>query len=154
MAFDTAAVNVLVDKLVSHAMKTGLFRSVNFHEPKSAPGSGLRLAVWADSIEPLGAASGLDAASGYVTVLARVYGNMLANPEDETDPRVMAAVTTLIGAYAGDFDFGATVRNVDLYGMYGRKLSAQAGYVTIAGSMYRVMTVTLPVVINDMWEVG
>jgi hypothetical protein len=153
--FDSTAVDTLVAKITSHALATGLFRSVNFHEPKSAPGTGLRLAVWADAIEPIGAASGLAAASGYVTVLARVYGNALTRPEDELDPKIMGAVTTLIGAYCGDFDFGETVRNVDILGAYGRKLMAQAGYVTIASTMYRVFTITLPVVVNDMWnEVG
>lgn len=152
MAFDQAAVSTLISNVVSHAMELGTFRSVNSHEPKSAPGSGLRYAVWADSIVPLGGASGLAMTSGEVVLNGRIYGNMLAKPEDEVDPRIITAVTTLIGAYSGDFDFGETVRNVDLLGSFGPKLSAQAGYITIAGSMYRVMTITLPVIINDMWS--
>ena len=91
MTFDAAAVRTLVAKVESVAMKTGQFRTVNFHEPKSAPASGLRLAIWAQSIEPLGAASGLNATSGYVVLDARIYGNMLQKPEDEIDPRVMTA---------------------------------------------------------------
>jgi hypothetical protein len=151
MSFDAAAVNTLIDKLVSMAMTTGIFRSVNSHEPKSAPGSGLRLAIWAQSIEPLGSASGLASTSGYVVVNARAYGNMLQKPEDEIDPRIMTAMTTLISAYSGDFDLGDTVRNIDLLGSYGQKMTAQAGYVTIASTMYRVMTLTIPCIINDMW---
>lgn len=152
MAFDQAAVNTLIGNVTDHALRLGVFRSVNSHEPKSAPGSGLRYAVWADSIVPLAAGSGLSSTSGEVILMGRVYGNMMAKPEDETDPRIITAVTTLIGAYSGDFDFGATVRNVDLLGAYGPKLSAQAGYITIDSAMYRVMTITLPIVINDMWE--
>lgn len=150
--FNVAAVNALVASTESIAMKTGQFRSVNFHEPKSAPGSGLRLAIWAQSIEPIGAASGLAGTSGYVVLYARIYGSMLAKPEDEIDPKVMTAATVLVGAYSADFTLGGTVRNIDLLGMYGEKLGAQAGYVTIGGSMYRVMTVTLPCIINDLWE--
>lgn len=155
MAFDEAAVNTLVDKIVSHARALGVFRSVNFHEPKGQPGSGLRYGVWADIIQPVGAASGLSSTSGVVTVLGRIYGNALQKPEDDVDPRIMTAAVTLIGAYSGDFNFGATVRNVDLLGMYGRSLMAQAGYATIAQTTYRIMDITLPVVINDLWpQVG
>lgn len=149
--FDGAAVRTLVAKVESIAMATGQFRSVNFHEPKSAPGSGLRCAIWADTIEPIARASGLADTSGYVVVLARVYGNMLQKPEDEIDPRIMTAATVLVGAYSADFTLGGTVRNIDLLGAYGKTLGAQAGYITIGGSMYRVMTVTVPCVINDMW---
>jgi hypothetical protein len=152
MAFDQAAVNALIDGVASIAMKTGAFRSVNTHEPKAAPGSGLRLAIWAQEIAPIAGASGLASTSGYVVLNARAYGNMLAKPEDDTDPRLMTAMTVLIGAYSADFTLGGLVRNIDLLGMYGSKLGAQAGYLTIAGAMYRVMTVTVPCIVNDMWE--
>lgn len=150
--FDEAAVGTFVDNIVSHAASLGIFRSVNFHEPKSPPGSGLRYAVWAQRIEPLGAASGLSAASGYVVVLGRIFGNMLQKPEDEIDPRILKASTVLLNAYLGDFDFGGTARDVDVYGSYGEKLQAQAGYADYGSGMYRVMTITIPVVFNDMWN--
>lgn len=152
MAFDQAAVNALVDAAVSHAASLGVFRRVNSHEPKAAPGSGLSLAIWAQSIEPVGPASGLAEVSGVVTLNARVYGNMLQKPEDEVDPRLMTAMTTLMAEYCGDFDFAGTIRNIDLLGMYGTKMAAQAGYVTIGGTMFRIFTLTVPCVINDMWS--
>jgi hypothetical protein len=149
--FNSAAVDALLDSVTSIAMQTGQFRSVNTHEPKSAPGTGLRLAIWAQTIEPIAAASGLASTSGYVVLNARAYGGMLAKPEDEIDPRLMTAATVLIGAYSADFTLGGTVRNIDLLGEYGQHLGAQAGYVTIGGTMYRIMTVTVPCVVNDMW---
>ncbi len=152
MSFDQQAVQNLTDALTSKAAATGAFRRVNSHEPKSAPGSGLTLAVWADSIQPVAQASGLASTSGVVTYLARAYGNMLQKPEDDVDPRLMAAASVLVGAYSADFTLGGLCRNVDLLGMYGRKLGAQAGYVTIAGSMYRIMSVTVPCVLDDLWE--
>jgi hypothetical protein len=152
MSFDQAAVNSLIDGVSSIASKLGVFRSVNTHEPKSAPGSGLRLAIWADTIEPVAEASGQSSTSGYVVMMARAYGNMLSKPEDEIDPRLMTAATTLINAFSRDFTLGGLVRNIDLLGMYGQKLGAQAGYITIGGTMYRIMTVTVPCVVNDMWD--
>lgn len=154
MSLDADAINAIIDQVTSHASQLGLFETVNFHEPKDAPGSGLTLAVWADAIEPIGEASGLSATSGYLVLSARVYGNMLQRPEDDLDPRVMSAVSVLLNAYSGDFDFGATIRCVDLLGMYGRSLSAQAGYVTVDRTVYRVMTVSIPLVVNDMWAHG
>lgn len=151
MAFDSAAVQTFVDNVVSHARTLGIFRAVNFHEPKSPPGSGFRYGVWAQRIEPLAAGSGLASTSGYVVVDGRIYGNMLQKPEDDVDPNMLTAATTLLGAYSGDFNFGSTARAVDLLGMYGEKLQAQAGYITVDSGMYRVMTITIPVIFNDMW---
>jgi hypothetical protein len=152
MALDQAAILGLMDSTISHGLALGVFDSVNGHEPKSSPGSGMTYAVWADSIVPLGGASGLSATSGEVVLMGRIYTSMLQKPEDGIDPDVLTAATTLMGAYSGDFNFGATVRNVDLLGAFGPKLSAQAGYVTISGSMFRVMTLTIPVIFNDMWS--
>jgi len=67
MSFDQSAVNALISGVVSIAMQTGAFRSVNAHEPKSAPGSGLRCAIWVQDVEPIAEASGLASTSGYVT---------------------------------------------------------------------------------------
>lgn len=152
MSFDAAAVRTLMSNVTSHAAALGIFRSVNSHEPKTAPGNGLRYAVWVQNIEPIGQASGLSATSGVVTLMGRIYGNMLQKPEDDVDPRILTAAVTLIGAYSGDFDFGSTVRNLDLLGMYGQKLGAQAGYATIGQATFRIMDVFIPVVINDLWE--
>ena len=142
----------LVDAAVSHALTTGLFEKVNGHEPKSAPGSGLTAAVWAQSIGPV-QSSGLSSSSGRVELNVRIYTNMLSEPQDAIDPRMIAATSTLLSQYSGDFDLGVTgVRNVDLLGLAGVPLSAQAGYLNQDGKLYRVMTLTLPVIVNDVWD--
>lgn len=154
MAFDQASVLSLMDKVISHALTLGLFETVNGHEPKSGlPGNGLRAAVWADSITPL-KSSGLSAVSGRVTLNFRIYSSMMQSPEDDIDPNVLTAVSTLLNAYTGDFDLGGTVRSIDLLGMEGVPMGAQAGYITIEAKLYRVMTITVPVLINDMFEMS
>ena len=40
---------------------------------------------------------------------------------------------------------------VDLLGMAGSPLGAQAGYINQDGALYRVMTITLPLLITDAW---
>jgi hypothetical protein len=137
-----------------HALASGLFARVNGHEPKGSPGSGITCAVWVDSIDPAPRASGMAATAGRVVFMIRVFTNMLAEPQDGVDPEVVAAVDGLLAAYSGDFDLGARVRNVDLLGEHGVPLRAQAGYVNVSGSLYRVMDVTLPLIINDLWTQG
>lgn len=152
MSFNQAAVNSLFDQVVSEVMTLGIFDSVNSHEPKSAPQRGLSASVWMDSVTPIGRASGLAAVSGVVVLNIRCYSSMLQQPLDAIDPNLMTAASSLLNAFSGEFTLGGTVRDIDLLGMYGRSLSAQAGYISIDSKMFRVMTVTVPVVINDMFS--
>ena len=151
MSFDAAAVATLFDRVESHALTLGIFESVNTHEPKVAPGSGLRCAIWVQDIRGVGMASGLSATSGVVTLNERIYSNFLQQPLDGIDPDMLTAATTLLNAYTGDFDLGATVRNIDLLGQFGTPMSATAGYLTQDNRVYRVMTINLPIVVNDLW---
>ena len=151
MAFDAAAVKSLFDHAQSALLKLGVFETVNTHEPLSAPGNGVRAAMWVDSITPQGRASGLAATSGVVTLLVRCYANALQPEQDAIDPNMLTATTTVLGAFSGSFTLGGTVRNIDLLGSYGRALGAQAGYQTQDSKLFRIMTITLPVVVDDLW---
>lgn len=154
--FNDVAINQVIDKIVSYALSTGRFDHVNQHEPKSSPGHGMNCSVWADSIAPT--TSGQDATSVVVNFQARVYMSFNQQPFDMIDPKILAAVTDLMGAFSGDFDFGgvANIRYVDLLGATNsgsrmQGLSAQAGYVEIDRNMFRVMTIFIPIVINDAY---
>lgn len=143
--------STLFDAIKSHAMATGLFEDVITHEPKSAPGNGLTCATWLDSVVPVGT-SGLAATSGLVTFTVQLYTPMLQEPQDAIDVDLLAATNDLLQAYSGDFDLDDdNVRGVDLLGAYGPGLSAKAAYVQIDKTLYRVMTITVPVVVNDLW---
>jgi len=152
--FNEAAISTIFDKIVSHAATLGYFDSVLGHEPKNAPGNGVSAAVWVQSIRPYG--SGLAITSGVLLLHVRIYTSFLSQPYDAIDPNVLAATSALIGAYSGDFDFGGDggVRAVDLLGMSGTPLNAQAGYVEIDRKIMRIMTISLPVMVNDMWVQG
>jgi hypothetical protein len=153
MNFDEDAVNEIFDRVVSYAMSTGHFDSVNTHEPKGAPGNGLVCSIWMQRIEPI-RAGGLASTSGLVLLDARIYTPFAQQPFDQIDPKVMAAATDFIGALSGDFEFGgdADTRNVDLLGAYGTSLFGEAGYVELDKRIHRVMTIAVPVIVNDMWE--
>jgi hypothetical protein len=159
MAFDEAAVQQLFDLAQSKLLATNYFAAVNTSEPKSSPASDLICALWIDSIRPI-RSSGLNSTTALVTLFARIYQNMLSDPQDAIDPTVTKATTTVIGAFSADFELidpvtqQPTVREVDLLGAYSNGLMAQAGYVTIGQQLERVMTITVPVVVNDCWTQG
>ena len=149
------AASAIVDAVASHAMASGLFDRVNMHEPKNAPGSGLTAAIWADTVGPVPAASGLASTSGRVVLKVRLYTNMMSEPQDAIDPTLLAAVDILLTAYSGDFTLGGLVRNVDLLGASGGGgLAAQAGYINVSGQMMRVYDITIPITCNDLWTPG
>lgn len=150
MAFDAAAVLDLFDKVTSHAAQLGLFDAVTSHEPKNAPGNGLWCAVWVQDISPI-PSSGLASVSGRVELRIRIGSSMLQEPQDSIDPAILTAVAVMLGDYSGHFTLGATVRAIDLIGMEGTPMKAQAGYVTIGNTMFRVMEITFPALINDLW---
>lgn len=142
---------VTLNAIASHAMALGLFERVNTHEPKNAPGNGLTVAIWFQNVAPV-RASGLAQTSARVEYSVRLYTNMLSDPQDMIDPNLAEAADVLINAYSGDFDLGGNVRSVDLLGMAGVPLSAEAGYLNQDGKNYRVITITLPLIVNDVWE--
>jgi hypothetical protein len=142
----------IVDAVASHAAACGYFTNVNLHEPKSAPTSGLSAAVWVMSIGPARGQSGLSETSALLVLSVRVYISFKSQPEDAIDPAAMDAVDALMSAYSGDFELDGLVRNVDLLGLCGVPMAALSGYISQDGKTLRVMTITLPLVINDVWE--
>lgn len=150
MALDATA---LFNAMESHASESGLFEAVNGHEPKSPPGNGLTAAVWSQRIAPVPKGSGLRVTTGLVVFYLRIFQNMLMQPQDAIDPMVLRAVDALFAAYSRNFTLGGLIRNVDLFGSTGTPLSAEAGYVRHQeGKTFRVMTLTVPLIINDLWE--
>lgn len=149
MALD---IDSLLDAVVSHAMASGYFELVNGHEPKNAPGDGLTAAVWVDDIRPALSSSGLASSSALVVFNVRLYSGMLQEPQDAIDPNLVKAMNALFMAYAGDFELGGNARMVDLRGAEGVFLQAKAGYLNQDQKLYRVFTITLPVIVNDAWD--
>ncbi|GAA2199941.1 hypothetical protein [Streptomyces bangladeshensis] len=148
------ALNILgiTDAVVSHAMASGRFETVNGHEPKNAPSTGgLTAAVWSERVTPV-RSSGLDVLSVLLIFNVRIYASAVQEPADAIDPDMLAAVDDLCAAYTGDFTLGGLVRQVDLLGIHGQPLDIRAGYLQQDGLLYRVLTISLPVIVNDLWE--
>ncbi|PBC71579.1 hypothetical protein BX265_6189 [Streptomyces sp. TLI_235] len=140
----------ILNAIVSHAMASGYFDQVNQHEPKNRPGHGITAGVWVDRVRPA-ASSGLASDSALMVFNVRLYTSTLQEPQDAIDPEMVKAIDALFTAYIGDFTLGGLIRNVDLRGAEGTPLDGQAGYLEQDDVLYRVFTITLPVVINDAW---
>jgi hypothetical protein len=141
----------LLNALVTHAGGLGLFDRVNTADFKSAPGHGLSATVWAKSLEPV-ASSGLNASSGRLVVFIRIWSGLQPGTDEEIDPEIVRAADRLIAAYIGDFTLGGLVREVDVHGEHGVMLSADFGYRPLDDHPYRVALLTVPLIINDLWE--
>lgn len=142
----------ITNAVVSHAMASGHFDLVNGHEPKVPPSTGgLTAAVWTDRVIPLGGASGLDSVTALLVLNVRVYGSAVSEPADAIDPHMITAVDDLCRAYVGDFTLGGLIRNVDIFGAKGTALDVRAGYLTQDGIPFRVLTISVPCIVNDLW---
>jgi len=151
MAFDPTLFPAILDALVSEAQALGVFDRVNAHEPKNKPGTKMTAAVWLRTVAPV-RSSGLSATSGLLTFTVRIYTPATSLPADAIDPKVYDTLAQLLNTYSGDFTLGGVARNVDLLGMAGTPLSAQTGYLEIDGQMFRIADITVPVVVNDLFD--
>jgi|SRR5215469_13382919 len=154
MSFDQAAVIALRDALISHVQKLGVFDQVTAHEPKNIPSNLPSCVIWAQEIRPLGSGSGLNATSGYVIWHARVQIPAWREPLDDAETDILTAATTLMNEFTGNLTLSASVRAIDLIGMYGESMTMTAGYLNMGDTFYRIATVVLPMVVNDLWTQG
>lgn len=143
------------DALISHAQRLGIFDSVNGHEPRRAPGNGLTWSLWIQTVRPFAPRSGLA-----VTSLALIYNSRLqlpipadADSLDAMDPLLSDAAIAVMASLSADFTLDGLVDgNLDLMGATGVQfgLGAEAGYLEHDSTLFRVMTLTIPIVINDV----
>lgn len=145
-------VTSLTGALADHARSSGLISPMLEHEPLSSPGSGVSGAVWFLTAGPARGASGLAATTALIVFQLRLYTPISAQPGDAIDPALTRALDWLMSAYHGDFTLTGAVREIDLLGQFGTPLSARSAYQTIGGDQYRVITITVPLVVNDAWQ--
>lgn len=144
-------VEPIFDAVVSEYQRSGYFDKVNSHEPRRKPSKGLTAAVWLQSVRPLPQRSGVDSTSGILTFTGRSYMNMFKEPNDMIDVWMMRANAHLMRLMHDDFDFGGVISNVDLLGAFGTPLSLLSGYLDQDATKYRIMDLTIPCVVNDIW---
>jgi hypothetical protein len=151
MAGLTGRSNVVFDAIVSNAQRLGLFDKVNQFEPKSAPGLGVTCAVFAKRIFPDPRRSGLATTSGVVVWNVRPTLDMMHSPPEEIDPILIDVTSQYIDQLHSELDLGDPGSSVDVFGMAGIPIDAQFGYFEQDKRFYRIVMITVPVIIADVW---
>jgi hypothetical protein len=147
-------INDITLALISHAEKLGRFQKVNGAEPKGAPPNGLSVGIWVDDFRPHQRGHGLATTSMLLTMNARVYTDMLAEPDGRIDPEMMDAVGAFLEGVSADFQLDSMehVQAVDLTGMTGQGLGGRAGYVEVDRTLFRIFTISVPIILNDVFS--
>lgn len=143
-------IETALNQLVSVAAQSGHFTATQSHEPKSAPASGLLFACWLAPIKPIPQRSGLPVTSARLSIMTRIYGNMLADPQDRIDIDLGRAASYMLAQLTGDFE--VTGAYIDLLGAYGIDLSVEPGYVTLDKTLFRVMDMLVPFIADDVFD--
>lgn len=138
------------NQLTSLAAQSGYFASVQSHEPKSAPSTGLLFACWLAPITPIPQRSGLPVTSARLSIMTRIYTSMLADPQDRIDIDLGRAGSYMLAQLTGDFE--VTGAYIDLLGAYGINLSADPGYVLLDKTMFRVIDMLVPFICDDVYD--
>jgi hypothetical protein len=145
--------NGIVAEVANVSRRLGLYTVVTKHEPKNAPPAGVVSAIWVQRIGP--ARSGLSSTSVRLVLMQRVYTSMISDPADAIDPRIIRAVDRTMAALTADLDLGGLVSHIDLLGLEGGvPMSAEAGYLDQDGKLMRIMDITIPLILNDVWTQG
>lgn len=152
----------LMNALQSHALQTGYFASVNGHEPKSPPQirDQVVLSFWAGPIRAI-TTSGLSSVSYRWDIIGRIYANAGTEPADSIDPAVVDATFAFLSSLAADFSLDSVLpagvprlRAIDFLGSDGEPISATPGYYEYENVTYRSMDILVPLLINDMTDLG
>jgi hypothetical protein len=147
MALDITSI---LNAVISHAMATGRFLAVNGHQSKQSPSNGITASVWVEKVTPV-TTSGLNSVSTRIELTVRMYSSTTSEPYDDIDPNLTACLDDLLSAYCGDFELGGLIRHVDIFGAHGNPLESRAGYMNLDGKEFRVFSVRLPLIVNDLW---
>lgn len=141
----------LLNAMVSHAMGTGYFQQVNEHESKQSAFIGLTCEIWVEQIAPV-KTSGLATTTLRIQFQVRIYSGTISEPYDDLDSGLVIALDALMRDYMDDFTLGGLVRHVDVFGAHGNGVMARTGFVNHDGSEFRVFSINVPVIVDDLWD--
>jgi len=153
MDIDTIITNVVNLAKAQTSGSDLLFVDVLDYESRATVPDGVLAAVYFNELRPAPADSGLSATSGVLVLNVRLYVSTVRQPYGAVERSIVKAAQQLIGALTASYTLGGSVRNIDLLGAGGVSLAAQGGYVPgLDGKLMRVITITLPSIVNDVWE--
>lgn len=149
MAFRRNEAVAIQKALATHIKALGGIARVEEFDPTDAPGKGLTACLVAMTGDP-GPATGLASSSLRVVWTVR-FLMPPSKPLGSVDPELMGKAGDLITRLAGDFTLGELVRVIDLRGIHGARVEWRFGWVEIGGTVFRLLDVAVPLIINDVF---
>lgn len=148
----TLSIDSITSALESAAQALGVFDSVNGYEVKSPPGNGVHCEIVFGLFELVPVRSGLQDVSFKLTYKVRLRTPWAQQPTEGIDPSLLKACDALLASYIGGFTLSGNVNAVDLLGLAGgTPISANSGYIDQGGVMFRIVEITLPLIVDDLW---
>ena len=148
MPFDTERSLRLISTYLG---SSGYVTNAQIGEYKSAPdlpADQFTAAIWISSMT----VAGLTLNGGTIEVhviTARLYGQGFGNQPEDMEITSAQAVQKIYSDLLGDADLGSEIRTIDVAGMHGTPLSATSGHIDIDGTMYYVIDLTIPLIVDD-----
>lgn len=141
----------VLNGIVSVCQKVGSIEQAIAGQGVNPPLTGVGATVWAMPSRPVPRRSGLNAVSILLVFNVRLTLSMQTQPPESIETTLLGAFSDVCNALAGGFTLGGEVEQVDLLGAY-EPLKWDFGYVPYDGVNYRCVTITVPVVLDDMWS--
>lgn len=148
----TLSIDSIASALGDKALALGVFDTVTGHEVKSPPGTGITCEIVFGTFELIPTRSGLEDVSFKLVFKVRLRTTWAQQPADAVDPSLLKACDALLASYIGGFTLGGLTNAIDLLGLAGgTPISAGSGYIDQGGVMYRIVEITLPLIVDDLW---
>ena len=141
------AIKSTLQAISDYIQKSGYVQKSTIGEPKAPPSEPVSAAVFLDSVAV--AALTLNGTIEVHTVTLRLYMDMLGDPTEDIEFGMAEVVSNISSDLLGEYDLGASIRNVDAAGMHGSPLRATWGYVDVGGKMFRIVDMSIPLIVDD-----
>ena len=128
--------------------KTGSFSGIIIGEPaKIAAGEQLSAAIYMEEARVVELTLGTTIEVHTATL--RIYRKALTDPPGDAELEIAVAVQKLLSDILADADLGASIRAIDVGGIYGAAVGTKWGYIELGGVIYRVADITIPLIVDD-----
>jgi hypothetical protein len=143
---------VLQQALVSKIKTLGVCGNVAAYPPIAGPGPGVTAWLWVQRVVAVPSLSGLANTAARVDFTLQLLTSTKQSPYEGIDEKMADALDVIMRALVGDFTLTARIHSVDVLGAYGAPVTAELGWVDFDRVPWRALTVTIPLVVTDLWD--
>ena len=139
------------NQVLTHCQQIGVFDNVLTEEPDSLQAGTTTASIVLDSIKPDPKTSGLAQTNAIIVFKIGIWQNSTVHPHFGVPQETMLAAETLIESLHTSLTLNNDVMTVDLFGWSSTGLDVQTGYAPFDEGIYRIVEITVPIIVNDVW---